>query len=134
MQIVPARRIIGDQRISVRARSGKHSAPDCVAAMARVICLCDLEREDSVAGSRPIKAATRMARMANTEREKLAESRDARLALVVEPTIEPALPIIDPHHHLWDHPESRYLLDEILRDTNSGHNVLATVVVECFSI
>jgi predicted TIM-barrel fold metal-dependent hydrolase len=72
--------------------------------------------------------------MASNEREKLAESRDARLAQVVEQPLEPELPIIDPHHHLWDHPDSRYLLDEILRDTNSGHRVLATVFVECFSM
>nr|WP_304821426.1 amidohydrolase family protein [Candidatus Binatus sp.] len=64
----------------------------------------------------------------------MAEARDARLAQVVEQPLEPALPIIDPHHHLWDHPDSRYLLDEILRDTNSGHRVLATVFVECFSM
>jgi hypothetical protein len=29
------------------------------------------------------------------------------LALVVEEPLEPLLPIVDPHHHLWlDHPES----------------------------
>jgi predicted TIM-barrel fold metal-dependent hydrolase len=72
--------------------------------------------------------------MASNEREKLAESRDARLAQVVEQPLEAELPIIDPHHHLWDHPDSRYLLDEILRDTNLGHRVLATVFVECFSM
>ena len=40
-----------------------------------------------------------------------------------EATLEPELPICDPHHHLWDHremvhpPEMRYLLDDFLRDT-----------------
>ena len=53
---------------------------------------------------------------------------------VSEPALEPDLPIVDPHHHLWDHPGSRYMLDEILRDTNSGHRVLATVFVECMSM
>jgi L-fuconolactonase len=67
--------------------------------------------------------------MANTERD-----RDAWLAQVTEPAIEPDLPIVDPHHHLWDHPGSRYMLDEILRDTNSGHRVFATVFVECMSM
>src|SRR6202167_3465937 len=67
--------------------------------------------------------------MANNENE-----RDARLALVVEPALEPELPIIDPHHHLWDHPGSRYMLDEIVRDTSTGHRVLATVFVECMSM
>src|SRR5271169_3062240 len=67
--------------------------------------------------------------MANNENE-----RDARLALVTESALEPDLPIVDPHHHLWDHPGSRYMLDEILRDTATGHRVLATVFVECMSM
>jgi len=56
------------------------------------------------------------------------------LAQVQEETIDPQLPICDPHHHLWDHPGSRYLLDEILEDTGSGHNVVSTVFVECASM
>ena len=47
-----------------------------------------------------------------------------------EPILEPALPIVDPHHHLWDRPGWRYLLDELLADTNSGHNIVATVFVQ----
>jgi predicted TIM-barrel fold metal-dependent hydrolase len=56
------------------------------------------------------------------------------LAQVQEPIIEPERPICDPHHHLWDHPDSRYLLDELLADTGSGHNVVSTVFVECASM
>jgi predicted TIM-barrel fold metal-dependent hydrolase len=56
------------------------------------------------------------------------------LAQVREPIVDPAQPICDPHHHLWDHPGSRYLLDELLADLNSGHNVVATVFVECASM
>ncbi|MFY0611166.1 MAG: amidohydrolase family protein [Hyphomicrobiaceae bacterium] len=48
-----------------------------------------------------------------------------------EDIIEPDLPIVDPHHHLWDRPGNRYLLDDILADTNSGHNIIATVFVQC---
>ena len=48
-----------------------------------------------------------------------------------EAIIEPDLPIVDPHHHLWDRAGNRYLLDDILADTNSGHNVIATVFVQC---
>ena len=48
-----------------------------------------------------------------------------------EPILEPDLPIVDPHHHLWDRPGWRYLLDELLADTNSGHNIVATVFVQC---
>jgi predicted TIM-barrel fold metal-dependent hydrolase len=29
----------------------------------------------------------------------------------MEDVVEPALPICDPHHHLWDYPGRRYLLD-----------------------
>ncbi|HZC47069.1 MAG TPA: amidohydrolase family protein [Candidatus Acidoferrum sp.] len=67
--------------------------------------------------------------MANTEKD-----RDAWLAQVNEHALEADLPIVDPHHHLWDHPGSRYMLDEVLRDTGSGHRVLATVFVECMSM
>src|SRR5438552_2935759 len=52
----------------------------------------------------------------------------------MEDVLEPGLPICDPHHHLWDHPGRRYLLDELLADTGSGHDVRATVFVECLSM
>jgi len=48
-----------------------------------------------------------------------------------EETLDPGLPICDPHHHLWDFPNSRYLLPELLADVQSGHNVESTVFVEC---
>src|SRR5437870_3560152 len=47
-----------------------------------------------------------------------------------EPILAPDLPIVDPHHHLWDRPDWRYLLDELLADTESGHNIVATVFVQ----
>ncbi|WP_340150527.1 amidohydrolase family protein [uncultured Sneathiella sp.] len=52
-----------------------------------------------------------------------------------EETLDPALPICDPHHHLWDlrpgRITERYLLDEILVDVKSGHNIVSTVFIEC---
>src|SRR5215467_10558320 len=60
--------------------------------------------------------------------------REVWLAQVTESILEPDLPIVDPHHHLWDFPTSRYFLDELLRDTGSGHRVIATVFVECGSM
>jgi hypothetical protein len=53
---------------------------------------------------------------------------DDWLALTPEPTVEPELPICDPHHHFWDFrtdrmPYQRYLLHELMADLNSGHNV-----------
>jgi predicted TIM-barrel fold metal-dependent hydrolase len=69
--------------------------------------------------------------------------------MTAEPILEPDLPIVDPHHHLWDRPvmpprregahpfedviqlTPRYLLDELRADAGSGHNVTATVYVQC---
>jgi predicted TIM-barrel fold metal-dependent hydrolase len=59
---------------------------------------------------------------------------NAWLDQVEETALEPELPIVDSHHHLWDYPTSRYLLDELLADTGSGHRVVATVFVECASM
>ena len=56
------------------------------------------------------------------------------LAQVEEEILEPGLPICDPHHHLWDTPQSRYMLDDLLADTQSGHNVVSTVYMECGSM
>src|SRR5262249_45663720 len=56
------------------------------------------------------------------------------LARHKEPILEPELPIIDPHHHLWLRPGWRYLLDDLLADTESGHNVVATVYMEASSM
>ena len=61
------------------------------------------------------------------------------LALTQEPTLEPEIPICDPHHHFWDFrterlPYQRYLLHELAADINSGHNVRSTVFVEARSM
>ncbi len=56
---------------------------------------------------------------------------DAWLNLTIEDPIDPEFPICDPHHHLWDRPNNRYLLDDVLQDTGSGHNIVNTVFVEC---
>ena len=55
------------------------------------------------------------------------------LGKLTEEILEPDLPIVDPHHHLWDHSGSRYLLDEPLAAVNSGHNMVATVFIQCGS-
>ena len=71
-----------------------------------------------------------------------------------EPVLEPDLPIIDPHHHLWDRPAAaiaalppprhgfehiirmspRYMTEELVADMQSGHKVIATVYMECGSM
>lgn len=58
--------------------------------------------------------------------------RPAWLAAHAEAALDPERPIVDPHHHLWHRPDSRYLADDLLADiAASGHHVVATVYVEC---
>src|SRR5262245_47432723 len=67
-------------------------------------------------------------------RESAYQKQKAWLAQIDEAVVEPNLPICDPHHHLWDNPTSRYLIDELIADTGSGHKVVSTVFVECMAI
>ncbi|MGY3233437.1 L-fuconolactonase [Bradyrhizobium sp. USDA 4448] len=54
------------------------------------------------------------------------------LARGVEAALEPELPIIDAHHHLWDRPNWKYLFDEYNADiAASGHNITASVFMQC---
>ena len=60
-----------------------------------------------------------------------------------EDVLEPDLPIIDPHHHLWDlrgaaqephvsFEQKVYLCEEIMRDLrDGGHNIVQTVFAQC---
>jgi L-fuconolactonase len=48
-----------------------------------------------------------------------------------EEAIEPQLPVVDPHHHMWDRPGNRYLFADLLADVGSGHNIAATCFEEC---
>jgi predicted TIM-barrel fold metal-dependent hydrolase len=54
-------------------------------------------------------------------------------ALRREEILEPALPIVDAHHHLWQRGSSRYLVDEYLAEAQAGHDIRASVYVECGS-
>jgi L-fuconolactonase len=56
------------------------------------------------------------------------------LAKHTEEILEPSLPIIDPHHHLWDRPGYRYLFPELLADIGSGHNIHATLFEQAGSM
>ncbi len=69
-----------------------------------------------------------------TEKKVLFAVNEDWLAKRIEEPIDPAMPIIDPHHHLWDR-GSRYLFDEIKRDIEtSGHDIRATVFLQCDSM
>ena len=56
------------------------------------------------------------------------------LAKVSEPALEPDLPIVDPHHHLWERGDMIYMYRDLLEDLQAGHNVVATVFVDCRSM
>ena len=58
---------------------------------------------------------------------------------ISEEIIDRDIEIVDPHHHLWPGPprtegakaENRYLLEDLWKDTESGHKISKTVFVEC---
>lgn len=93
-----------------------------------------------------LQKGTKMTGEATGEYRGLAYRSDAELAAWLakrpaEAALEPDLPIIDPHHHFWDTPQrGRYLLPELLADISakpdspSGHNIVATVFLECRSM
>jgi len=58
---------------------------------------------------------------------------NAWLAQRDEDVIDPAVPVIDPHHHLWDR-DNRYLFHDLLDDTSTGHNIRSTVFIQCRSM
>ena len=59
---------------------------------------------------------------------------NAWLDQVVEDILEPDLPIIDAHHHLWLRNSSPYLAMEYFNDITTGHNVVASVFAQCHSM
>jgi L-fuconolactonase len=78
-------------------------------------------------------------RVQNREREKAMVKRgappnhewdDEWLASQVEDIIEPQLPIVDAHHHLW-HRHRPYLPEDLLSDLTTGHMIRGTVFCEC---
>ncbi len=60
------------------------------------------------------------------------------LAKRVEEILEPDLPIVDAHHHLWDAPnyapDWQYMFSDFLADVQSGHDIRQTVFVQCYSM
>lgn len=52
------------------------------------------------------------------------------LALGQEEILEPDLPIVDAHHHLFDRPGWTYLRDDYLADARPGHKVHSTVYMQ----
>jgi predicted TIM-barrel fold metal-dependent hydrolase len=63
-----------------------------------------------------------------------ADPREDWLAQYTEEIIDSKRPIVDPHHHLWDRGGLRYMIEEMSTDIASGHNIIATVYVDCRSM
>src|SRR6201747_3050355 len=63
-----------------------------------------------------------------------ADPREDWLALHTEEIIDPARPVVDPHHHLWHRGGLHYMIEEMAADAASGHNVVASVYVDCRSM
>jgi len=61
----------------------------------------------------------------------MTKEHEAWLALTLEDPIESGLVICDTHHHLWDRPNDRYLIDDFLKDVGGGHRIVRTVFIEC---
>lgn len=55
------------------------------------------------------------------------------LQLHHEDVLDPDLPIVDAHHHFYDRPGWRYLLDDYRADAQSGHDVQATVYLQALT-
>lgn len=68
--------------------------------------------------------------MSGSPQRRHAAIRPEWLATTIEAALDPDQPIIDAHHHLFDRPGWRYLLDDMLADLRSGHDVRATVYVQ----
>lgn len=60
--------------------------------------------------------------------------REDWLASLTEAAIDPARPIVDAHHHLWNRAHYPYLFDGFLRDLDCGHNIRQTVYVESLAM
>lgn len=56
------------------------------------------------------------------------------LAKTTEAPLEPERPIIDPHHHLWERPDARYLFHDLMADVGEGHDIRKTVYIQCRSM
>ena len=59
---------------------------------------------------------------------------DLWLEKLKEKVLEPELPIVDSHHHLWRRKDYTYLLPEFADDMACGHKIVASVFAECHSM
>jgi predicted TIM-barrel fold metal-dependent hydrolase len=56
---------------------------------------------------------------------------EAWLARLREDILEPELPIVDAHHHMWERASGVYLVPQLMADVTAGHDVRGTVYIQC---
>ena len=123
------------QLSSALSKAVHEAAPNCLVRVAEL--LAQSAAVGAAAGAAPASGPLPMLRCAHPANAEV----DAWLAKeVAEPVIEPELPIIDSHHHFWDHRVPQpwamfrtkvYDAAEFAHDiATSGHNVVGTVYVQ----
>lgn len=85
-----------------------------------------MNRRQLLAGLGGAAATWPLRVLASQQAAAAGATREEGMPLGDESILEPALPIIDPHHHLG----AKYLLPDLLQDVNSGHSIVATVFVQ----
>ncbi len=81
--------------------------------------------------SKSDSSAANLANALSPTMAALGVPRPEWLALHQEDILEPGLPIVDAHHHLWALPAASYLGADLLQDLGTGHDVRATVFIDC---
>ena len=66
-----------------------------------------------------------------TGRFRYPDPRPEWLALHAEEVLDPGLPIVDAHHHVWQEPGKEYLIEDLGADLATGHKIVATIFVQC---
>src|ERR1700719_30116 len=88
------------------------------------------DRRRRLAGAAAIASSTAQAQAPAAAPQMPAVQAPVRqewLGKRTEQILETRLPVVCPHHHLWDAPRYRYMFPELLADLGSGHNIVATM-------
>jgi hypothetical protein len=119
----PARSVMLYMPNSVALKREFNLAAIRVSASNATTVMRDIEPGDQMDANNPSKA---FGRIFAPREDWLAQAHH-------EEILEPELAIIDAHHHLWEEP-GRYHVEDYLADARTGHNVVASVVIECGAI
>jgi predicted TIM-barrel fold metal-dependent hydrolase len=112
-------------------RDAADTSPDAISRRALLTASAGLVGAAAIASG---SAAAQAPTAAPTMPASQAPIRNDWLAKHTEEIIEPGLPIVDPHHHLYDRPRYTYLFPDLLADVGSGHNISATLYEQAGSM